>query len=229
MFAPVTETDGLWSFRVMSGLESADPVVISRATRRAVMARVQAEFGKGQLPGYFSGHDLDGQPLRSEKSAHLAFHWDAAYERILIIAPHWFEHREPLGYESEHLRKLDAALRGFAVLRAGRCGRLSLEPCPIDDGDYLLGASQRWGSVTPYEVTRHVELGSVSDALAEDLRRACRRHGLPVPQVSVSSCRAVRGRGLSGHLLLEFDRPVAGPLILGKSRFLGGGLFGRVR
>lgn len=51
-----------------------------------------------------------------------------------------------------------------------------------------------------------------------------RRRGIPA-LVSVLSARGARERGLEGNLLLQFPTAVHGPLLLGRARHLGGGLF----
>jgi hypothetical protein len=65
-------------------------------------------------------------------------------------------------------------------------------------------------------------------ALAADVGAECRRHGLPEPRVKSSNVRGAPGIGLTANVTLLFERRVAGPLLLGRTRYLGGGLFRRI-
>lgn len=58
-------------------------------------------------------------------------------------------------------------------------------------------------------------------------RRTCvHRRGLPEPkQVQPFEVRGVPGVGLLGNARLVFTVAVSGPILLGRSRYLGGGLF----
>ncbi|HZT94492.1 MAG TPA: type I-U CRISPR-associated protein Csb2 [Gaiellaceae bacterium] len=228
---PVDRSEGVHAFAVHGGLgEGPDPGAIARALRRAVMSRVQELLGPERgLPVFFSGHERTGEPARSERSPHLAFLFDPGalgQPRLLIVAPHVLERREPTPEERCHLRNLDAALIGFQELRAGSAGRLILRSEIIDTGeDPLFAPAREWGSVTPYQVTRHAKNVGVSEALAADVRAECRRRGLPEPLVSARGARALPGRGLTGDVRLTFVSAVEGPIVLGRSRYLGGGLF----
>ncbi len=103
---------------------------------------------------------------------------------------------------------------------------LSFEP----NTDPIFAVSQEWESATPYSVTRHMKHGSAAEALSADIYAECRRRGLPKPVIKPGELRGIPGTGLSGFARLSFPVPVQGPLILGRSRYLGGGLFvGRPR
>jgi CRISPR-associated protein Csb2 len=222
---------GVHIFTIEGGLVGQpEPLELARALRRAVMARVQDTIGTNErLAPFFSGHAEDGTPVERSRSSHLSFAFDPDSRRLLVLAPHVVERRAPTHQELDHLRSLDAALEGFCTLRAGRAGMLSLSCAFIGDGDDpLLGCSRVWTTITPYVATRHVKVGAATEALAADVRVECRRLGLPQPMVKTSDVRAVRGLGLSGTLTVHFERRVAGPLLLGRTRYLGGGLFRRV-
>jgi CRISPR-associated protein Csb2 len=230
LMAPARDiVPGVHCFAVTDGLrDEADPLFVVRALRRAVMARVQAALGAGErLKAYFSGHGDDGAAVRGALSSHLSFAFIPDPARLLILAPHLVERRPPAPEEVDHLRTLDAALLGFRELRAGRAGHLSLIPTALEPGDGSpLGASHVWETVTPYVVTRHAKGRSAEEAIAEDIRAECRRHGLPeLEQVRARQIRGLPGLGLSGQLTLRFKQCVAGPLLLGRTRHLGGGLF----
>jgi CRISPR-associated protein Csb2 len=146
---------------------------------------------------------------------------------LLNLAPHVVERRAPTPHELEYLRTLDVALEGFRKLRAGSAGLFTLSPTAIgDDGeDMFLGRSRVWKTVTPYIVTRHAKGGVATEALAADILAECRRLELPEPRVEASNVRGVPGMGLTGDVTLIFEQSVAAPIMLGRTRYLGGGLF----
>lgn len=215
------------AFEIVSGLiGQPEPLTVARALRRAVMSRVQGLVPSDALAPFFSGHADDGAPIRSDRSSHLSFAFDPDSQRLLVLAPHVLERRAPTPSEYSHLRRLDAALDGFRELRAGQAGALKLEPLALDEaGDVLKSRSRFWESVTPYVVTRHARVGSAAEALVSDVRTQCRVFGLPAPIVETLEVFSLPGTGLAGRLRLAFPSHVHGPLLLGRTRFLGGGLF----
>lgn len=221
---PAELRGGLFSLRIESG--SAGPQVgLARALRRAVMACVQEEQGRGRLAEFFTGHDERGAKAAAANATHLAFHFDPVVRRLLVLAPHWLDRREPTWRERQATILLDRALDRLTVLRAGRAGLLQLVRTSLEADDLLLTTSRAWRSVTPYTVTRHAHGVTAPEAVAADLVLECSRRGLPRPRVSVLDTSGVPGRGLEGDVRLEFDAGIAGPLVLGRTRFLGGGLF----
>ncbi|MCC6930375.1 MAG: type I-U CRISPR-associated protein Cas5/Cas6 [Gemmatimonadaceae bacterium] len=215
-------------FAITEGLaDQPHPLELARALRRAVMARVQATLGKREpLAPFFSGHAEDGAPISRSHSSHLSFAFDPEARTLLVLAPHIVERRVPTAQELDHLRALDAALVGFRQLRAGRAGVLALSPADFGEGDSsLLGHSRVWKTITPYVVTRHAKEGAATEILADNVVAECRRLGLPEPKVKSSNVRGAPGIGLTGNVELRFERRVAGPLSLGRTRHLGGGLF----
>lgn len=230
LMAPVIDVvPGAHAFAIADGLAGQpEPLDIARALRRAVMARVQATLGtRERLAPFFSGHAEDGAPVRRSRSSHLSFAFEPDLQRLLVLAPHVVERRAPTSQELDHLRTLDAALGGFRELRAGHAGRLTLSRRVVgDDGDEsLFGRSQVWQSVTPYVVTRHLTRVDAAQALAADARAECRRLGLPEPTVESRNLRGIPKAGLTGDVRLTFGQSVSGPLLLGRTRYLGGGLF----
>lgn len=225
------ETRGAFVFDVEGGLApGVDPAVLSRALRRAVMARAHAAMGLGRrdtLPLYFHGHAAAGERLPADRSVHLAFSVDPARSRLLIVPPHLVDGRSrPTRDEAEHFDVLERALAGLTELRAGPAGLLRLRPAPLDDQDPLLAPSTAFRSVTPYVVNRHGKRGRASDVVVDDVRRECDRRALPAPlDVRVLDFAGVDGVGLAARVELRFGTGIDGPLLLGKSRFLGGGLF----
>ncbi len=230
LMAPVRDAvRGVQVFAITTGLtDQPDPIEVARALRRAVLARVHAILGKDtQLPSFFSGHEENGAPVQRSSSSHLSFAFDPASRRLLVFAPHVVERRAATHREVEYLHTLDAALEGFCELRAGRVGSLSLSPAVIDTGDDpLLASSPAWKTITPYVVTRHAKEGEAGKALEVDVRAECRHFGLPEPEaVEVSNLQGVPGTGLTGDVTLRFRQHINGPLLLGRTRYLGGGLF----
>jgi CRISPR-associated protein Csb2 len=229
IMAPVVKRSGVYVFGVESGLmEPADGEGIARALRRAVMARVQEQVD-GPLPAYFSGHEINGSPAASAQSPHLTFSFDPTRRRVLVIAPHVLDRRPATQNEMPLLKKLDLALADLRELRAGGAGVLCLRTDRLEsENDPLFAPSREWVSLTRYRVTRHVRADDAREAVAEDIRGQLQLRGLPEAKVSVLWCGGAAGRGLEGMVRLEFEVAVSGPLLLGRSRYLGGGLFGRM-
>lgn len=220
LMAPLRQADGVHAFAIVEGLaDQADPVELARALRRAVMARVQEQIGKREkLAVFFTGHEADGKPARGGNHTHLAFVpdiMDKERKRLLVIAPHVIEHREPSQYEKENLTTLAQALSGMDSLRAGRGGLLRLAPQAVDrEADPLFMPSTRWIARTNYHPTRHAKKNG-ADSLQSDVLSEAQRRNLPVPQQV----------GINGNVTLQFTVAVPGPVLLGKNFHLGGGLF----
>jgi CRISPR-associated protein Csb2 len=227
LLAPVRRPNDVHGFAVAAamGKEPAG-VAVARALRRAVMSRVQPLVAGSSLPAFFSGHQSDGSPSKSEHS-HLTFVFHPDDRRLLVIAPHLIDHREPTREELDNLEVLDRAVAGFRELRAGPAGLLTLTPVVVNAGeDPLFARSRRWETLTRYVCTRHLKETDAHAALAADVRHECRRRGLPEPAVTVLAACGVPGTGLTGSVRLDFRVAVRGPIVLGRDRHLGGGLFG---
>jgi len=220
LMAPTRRVEGALAFSIVDGLaDGAEPLELARALRRAIMARVQAQLGrKEKLDLFFTGHEDAGEPARRGHHAHLAFVPDLERRRLLVIAPHIIEHREPSTDERDHLGTLGKALADFVELRAGSSGRLRLMRQEIDfDHDPLFAMSARWIAQTPYTATRHARKNG-SDTLHHDVITETQRRGLPMPA-------AVNRRRNGAGLELGFKVAVPGPVLLGRTLHLGGGLF----
>ena len=226
VMAPAIQTRGVYAFAVESELAgSPDPEGLARALRRAVMARVQEHVG-GQLDTFFSGHEASGSPAHAPHSSHLAFAFDPAGSRLLVIAPHVLDRRFPTRDESTNLAILDRALDGLRELRAGEAGVLSLRPAiMVMEQDPLFAPSREWSTVTRYRVTRHVRAADARQALARDIQTQLRLREFPEAEVTPVECEGIAGKGLEGTAKVKFKVAVAGPVLLGRNRFLGGGLF----
>jgi CRISPR-associated protein Csb2 len=118
----------------------------------------------------------------------------------------------------------------------------------LDASDYV-GPAHVFGTVTPLLLDRHLRKNVDRDLqLAEQIAAACRNIGLPdpvrvlahrhaafpgVPSVPAHSSGrpwlrwripdSAGGRQLT-HAVIEFDRPVRGPVLLGAGRYAGLGL-----
>ena len=226
LMAPVQQAEGVQAFDILDGLSAdANPLQLANALRRAVMARAQ-EYLQTPLPTFFCGHEADGHPSRASSSSHLAFAFDPARTRLLILSPHLLDRRSATCEERENLTILDRALKGMHELRAGRSGLLALRRRIVDpERDPLFAPAQEWVSVTPYQVTRHAHSGDAHKALALDLKAQLQLRAFPDAEVLPLDCQGVAGKGLEGNATLKFKPALRGPLVLGRSRFRGGGLF----
>jgi CRISPR-associated protein Csb2 len=225
LLAPVERTLGVHAFQVVDGLtNAADSGHIARSMRLAVIARVQSTLGRRvRLSPYFSGHDSDGSRTTQP---HLAFIFDPILQTIVVIAPHVMLHQSSGLADRENLDVLDRALEGMSELRAGASGLLKLSTACVETlSDAVFGCSRIWETTTDYVVTRHLSASSALDALAINLRSECIQLGLPEPKVCVLKTYSVPGLGLSGRARLLFPIAVEGPIILGRNRYMGGGLF----
>lgn len=228
LMAPVTHSEGIIAFEIRNGpVSGTDHVVVTRALRRAVMARVAEILGREKpLPAFFSGHEPDGQPVRSGRHRHLAYVYDAELRRLLILAPHILERRAPDKDERQWIAQLERAVSGMRELRAGAAGVLHVWPSVVDaNTDRLFAASKIWENVTPFRVTRHTKLKDARLALARNLLEEVRHAGLPVPQVDVLGLDGDLQSGLAGRARLSFERALNGPLLFGRDKHFGGGVF----
>lgn len=219
---------GVWAYDIVDGLKgNPSPESLTASFRRAVMARAQAQIGaRRTLPRFFTGHESDGSALRRGSHEHLAFAFDPEHKRLYVIAPHLLELRTVRRREKDYLEQLDLALRDFVQLRAGPAGLLLLASVPSAVAERQLFAnSRRWKTVTPYKPTRHAKRLSPSEALRDDVLAEIHRLGLSTPGIEVRSVVQGPKGGLEGHLLIDFGRAQSGPILLGRNRHFGGGLF----
>jgi CRISPR-associated protein Csb2 len=229
LMAPVDSADGIHAFSIDADPDAKiDGEALVRALRRAVMSRVQNEIGNRSLGRYFSGHEDTGVPARS---AHVAYHWDPTRGRLLILSPRLIDRTSLTAAEAreerEQLAILERALHGLVDLRAGHAGRFRLARSPLGEMEGYTQSSKSWTSACPYSVNRHRKEASAADALVADVLAECTTRRLPRPAVTVLASRGVREHGLQGMLRLDFEVAVAGPIVLGRTRYLGGGLFVR--
>lgn len=232
LMAPVRVAPDAWVFDIDGEVDPAHAPIIARALRRATMSRWASTTGERALPAWVSGHADDGAATTDRE--HLAFACDVPRRRLVVVPPHTLNRRPLMQSErsqferskQSQLETLDAALAGLAELRAGPAGILRLHPrSGLDDDDVLRRSARTWVSVTPYVVNRHRRRGDAAEAVRADVIDACQAIGLPTPQVNVSAVRSAPGRGLMAQVRLSFAVAVTGPILLGRERYVGGGLF----
>jgi len=229
LMAPLRKVEGVFSFAIVDGLAAnADPIELTHALRRAVMSRVQATLGKSSspLPLFFTGHERNGDPARGNGHQHLAFIADLPRDRLLILAPHVMEHRQASRDEKKHLSVLAASLAGFTELRAAAAGKLKLRSSAAHADDPLLAPALHWENFTEYRITRHPKKTTACDALVADAMTELAQRNLPRPvRIETIQCTTGPNGGISGRMRIEFSIAVSGPILIGKTCHLGGGLF----
>ncbi len=211
--------DDVIVLRIDAGLEKgASSTGIADALRRALMARTQERLGNKALPAWITGHLSDGETVRDDRSR-LRLVADLERQRLLALVPMF-----SMGDRSEHRDDVIAAFSTMHELRAGAGGRIMLRRVALDDDDVLFASGRRWRTVNDYLVDRHDHGRDLRALIVEDVKVACARQRLPVPHVNVLSTSVVKGTGIFAALELSFAVDVAGPILLGRSRMLGGGL-----
>jgi CRISPR-associated protein Csb2 len=147
--------------------------------------------------------------------------------------------------EDEDRRVIVLDRRGLTFAVGGATERRSLDP------SRYVAAARVWASATPIVLDRHLkESGNAAREaqIASLIRQACVNAGLPEPErIAAGKHAAIEGapsaypsggaprwtrwrlpESLASrqliHAVVEFDRPVCGPVILGAGRFVGLGL-----
>jgi hypothetical protein len=92
-------------------------------------------------------------------------------------------------------------------------------PLLIGDGRYL-----GLGLMAPVRRTEGVFAFSIADGLTSQAEPQSRGR-LPTPEVEVAQIFGKSGMGLFGQVKLTFHSAVEGPILLGRDRHFGGGLF----
>ena len=223
---------GIYCFGIEAGLTAAaTEAECVRALRRATMARVQEALGRRvAMPKFSTGHEPDGTPSRDADHSHLAFAIDPPRARLFVVAPHRLQGRQAKWDERASLDTLDIALQGLIDLRAGASGHLRLGVKAIDtETDLLFRPARVWESVTDYHPTRHAKRMTQTEALVADAKAEIARLGMAQPEcIDVLELRAGPRGGVAGRLRLQFRVAASGPLLLGRTRHMGGGLFAAV-
>lgn len=240
--------------------------LVGRLLRQALMAGYRRAGLGEDIPVMVSGHAPDGTPARRPhvSIAPMAFvgspHADGRVFGFAVIPP-----------SGESLLRIDGFRSAFEAVAPYRVDEqrrvltlqgpplskpLHLAPAPDDrEGRRSLRAepyleeSDRWASVTPIVLDRHLKRKDDAE-VRELVARACEHAGLPRPdpdRIQVGKHAAVQGapsaRPLTGeppwtrwklpkslesrqlvHAVIDFDRSVSGPVLLGAGRFTGLGL-----
>lgn len=214
--------DDVIVLRIDAGLEeSASSTSIADAFRRALMARTQEWLGNKPLPTWLTGHLWNGDVVRDERGR-LRLVADLDRQRLLALVPMF-----SMGERAENREEVIAALSTMRELKAGAGGRLLLRRAPLDDHDVLFSSGRSWRTVNDYLVNRHDHGRDLHTLIINDVKAACARQRLPVPHVEVLSTSVIKGTGIFAKLKLTFAVEVAGPILLGRNRMLGGGLLRR--
>ena len=232
LFAPANHTPGILTFQIREGIsENCLPHHLTHALRRATMARVQHYLGTQKpIAPFFTGHTPQGSPLRTGRHEHIAFAADLPAKRLLIIAPALLEQRPAEVEELKNWKILEAALADLTHLKAGPAGKLRIEKgTPDASEDPITGPHKTWQTITGYKPTRFIRKAPPEDIIARDVAAELRRAGLPTAQISVLSVRQGPRGGLIAQVRLTFSQAVQGPILLGKDKHLGGGLFAGFR
>ncbi|HND31489.1 MAG TPA: type I-U CRISPR-associated protein Csb2 [Myxococcota bacterium] len=215
----------------------------SLALTDAVRGTLLAQLNGQQIPAGIHGHE-------GEHIAILALPWvdypgpnahaDGTIKGVGFAIPRNMEEDQ----REELVMALGRARLHRTKIRLGRLGVFALEPVEEDDSirslaaDTWTGASRRWATVTPLIFGHYPKKG-----VEASVRKMCALLDLPeVEAVEVRpeaywagvdpawKFRMIRpeeddSRRLRFHVLVEFAEPVRGPLVLGKHRHFGMGLF----
>ncbi len=221
-----TASRAIHAFTLAGIADDADALRICGAFRRAVMSRVRDVLPVDKpLPSFFSGHRSDGAPSDSAAAPHLYFACDLKTQRMFVIPPSIAD-RSLNADSAHHLKTLALALRRLSIIQAGRDGVLNAQLVSVQpNADRLFKPAKRWRSITPYTINRHGRRKSASELIVMDVHEECRRRKLPRPSVKVESFTATSAAGLQALVELEFEHPIAGPILIGRTRHKGGGLF----
>ena len=88
LLKPASCIPSAYCFRITSEIDSkASAQGISNSVRKAVMGLVSELLGSKQIPVFFSGHNFDGTPSKSDRQPHLAFACDLDLKRVFIFPP----------------------------------------------------------------------------------------------------------------------------------------------
>ena len=254
-------------------------VNLAEAMRLALM-EAWTQANNERAPAWISGHEADGSPARDP---HLAIvpmanlGWEHADGRLMGLAlippaaettvwaasgPAAFARRQKFQRALSRLGEPDDEDRLILTLapRGGGSWRWRLRPAvsaahSLSPARYLRPA-RIWASATPVLLDRHLRSSGPPERSPEAekiIRTACRREGLPEPEVieitkhaAVSGSPSARPAGgnprWSGwarrksfkarplvHVRLTFKEKVSGPVLIGAGRFHGLGLFLSVR
>jgi CRISPR-associated protein Csb2 len=236
-------------------MEIETTLKLTDALRAAAMRC--AQNAEGVVPELLSGHDEQGKPSLSRHAAFVALpfvsetqvHADGRVMGMAVVLP-----RE---LTSEERRGVMRSLVRINHLLVPGVGRLDLERITPDHVAHhnlrvttWTGPRRQWASVTPVVLDRFPKRGG--RGTAEILARSCENVGLPRPaQVIVDRFSPLHGvepsfrfvmrrpsqsrmtekpdSRLYTHVMLTFEQPIRGPVIIGAGRHFGLGLLRPIR
>jgi CRISPR-associated protein Csb2 len=240
----VGEFEELWLFHKADGpaLPAISAAGVADALRKAVMSRWP---DPGAIPEEISGHESPGLRSRRSHAAYLAVpaagHPQSSGHLVGVGVA------VPRSLSPQTRAALWNALSLVSHLSL-RPGPWTLDPVRGDARRDIprslsrarwTGPSRLWASVTPVVLPTHPHDGPFGAEAEEAVRRACELSDLPRPsQLALSPVSFVPGAPASRefppyrhkptaprvHVLLEFPRPVLGPVLIGRGRYTGLGL-----
>lgn len=243
---------------------------------RMVLMEAWTKANETSAPAWISGHEADRTPARDPHLAILPManlgwtHSDGRLMGLALVPPSaeadaWrnpgpdaFARRKAFRRALARVGETDNEGRTILTLapQGGKAWTWRLAPAASGlkslDPNRCLRPARIWASATPVLLDRHLKSSGPPERNAEAealVRAACRRAGLPEPEVvALSKHSAIRGappaRPAGGnprwtgwarrrsfgarafvHARLVFEAPVAGPVLIGAGRFHGLGLF----
>lgn len=206
-----------------------------------------------QLPEWVTGHGPDGRPSRSAHLAMLpvAFvagpHADGRVLGLALALPRGVPPHEaaqalaPLLWDEAGAPREIRLYDGRALDCLASLDQRERPPATLDPQSWT-AAARIWATVTPIALDRHLDGRDAWRRATAVVADACEYAGLPRPadvlldphsaHAGVPPASAFPpltrkrdgGRLAHTHAVLRFDRPVAGPVLLGAGRFRGYGL-----
>ncbi len=229
-------------FRKVSGDRAplTHVLAVTSALRGAVMS-----LAEQPCPEVICGHKSDGAKLERPHLAFVALPFVSAPKadgRLMGLAA-----VVPRDLSVEERRACMTALGRIRRLTMGESGQWEVEIAGADEARRALRAStwmkpaRQWATVTPFVFDRYPS-DPYGEEACEFVKLACRRCGLPEPSgvaiVPVSPHLGVphskrfppiggsKGRParFHHHVIVTFERSVAGPVLIGAGRYQGYGL-----
>lgn len=222
---------------------------ISKVARNAIVS-ISDELAGENVPNVVSGHDNEGKPLQKTHLGAIPLanvgnqYSDGSVLGVGIVLPDEVRDGDKEIVEDSLIGSQDPRKNTrLDELTLGRMGEMKVKYDNSPDLETLdkkryTGRSKKWTTVTPYVFGRFPRKKSQSEIIAE----SCRRIGLPHPPEKIKTRDTSPLNGvpqprdfsydeahfdsnkLKKHLILEFDRPVEGPIMLGAGRYYGSGL-----
>ena len=210
-----------------AGLAGTRGPAVSRAFRSSLMSVMQ-----DPIPSVVSGHEEDGSCL---KGSHIGFHpllfskaqhADGHLMGVGVLFPSGISHADRFKV-LEGLQKLEKI-----KTRWGEYEVKQFDPSWSLLASRYTDVSTKWSTVTPIELPCFPRKNRPAHKIVSD---CCEQSGYPKPEkVMVSSKSFLSGtysgkeyeqkRGMLLHASIQWDRPVAGPISIGRGRYLGFGL-----